>query len=134
MGRGIEYVGSAVKSKGHDVRLFQQRTESNEELTNEILDFEPDLVGFSAMTYAFPDGLEIARRIKQKNPDVYTVFGGYHASSTPEIVQYDSIDFTVIGEGENTLVPKQARFFSVRRRRGSDFSGTHCPRSGRLVA
>ena len=100
----IEYVGSAAKSKGHNVRLFQQRTESNEELTNKILGFEPDLVGFSAMTYAFPDGLEIAGRIKQKNPDVYTVFGGYHASSTPEIVQYDSIDFTVIGEGENALV------------------------------
>ncbi|MFO7986261.1 MAG: cobalamin-dependent protein, partial [Desulfatiglandaceae bacterium] len=43
-----------------------------------ILDYHPDLVGFSATTSGFLDGYELCKRIKDAQPEIRTVFGGVH--------------------------------------------------------
>ena len=74
-------------------------------LIEEILSYNPDVVGFTALTYNFNYSKQIARKIKEKSKkDVITIFGGYHISALPEEVKDDAIDFGVIGEGEITAL------------------------------
>lgn len=99
----IEYIGAIAKAEGCEVKIIQQQQKSDEEMLQEIIDFSPQLVGFSVMTYNYPASLTLARKIKQYNPKILTVFGGYHPSFFPEIVKENAIDFVIIGEGEETF-------------------------------
>lgn len=99
----IEYIGAIAKAEGCEVRIIQQQQKSDEEMLQEIIDFSPQLVGFSVMTYNYPASLTLARKIKHYNPEILTIFGGYHPSFFPEIVKEDAIDFAIIGEGEATF-------------------------------
>jgi anaerobic magnesium-protoporphyrin IX monomethyl ester cyclase len=72
---------------------------------SDILDTDPDLVGFSTTTSGFLDAHEMARYIKKARPEVPTVFGGVHVSSLGgELLRrFDAIDYLVMGEGEVTM-------------------------------
>lgn len=99
----IEYIGAIAKAEGLAVRIIQQQHKSNQEVFQEIVDFSPQLVGFSVMTYNYPASLFLSKKIKQHGPKILTIFGGYHPSFCPEIVKEDAIDFVIIGEGEETF-------------------------------
>ncbi|MGB3479831.1 MAG: radical SAM protein [bacterium] len=99
----IEYIGSIAKAEGYDVKIIQQQQRSEQEVLHEILDFSPQIIGFSVMTYNHLASLLLAKKIKQHNSKILTVFGGYHPSYYPEIVKEDAIDFIIIGEGEETF-------------------------------
>jgi anaerobic magnesium-protoporphyrin IX monomethyl ester cyclase len=99
----IEYIGAIAKAEGYDVKIIQQQYKSDDEILQEIIDFSPQLVGFSVMTYNYFASLSLAKKIKQYNPGILTVFGGYHPSFFPEIVKENAIDFVIIGEGEETF-------------------------------
>ncbi len=74
-----------------------------------ILDYlkiqQPDFIGFSCTTSSFFDGVRISKLAKAILPDIKVVFGGVHVSSLKEYIlqEFDCIDFSVIGEGEQTL-------------------------------
>ena len=62
-------------------------------------------VGISITTPTYQKGLEIARRLKQKSPNIKTILGGYHTKGQSRfIAQHPEIDFVVEGEGEKGLV------------------------------
>jgi len=62
-------------------------------------------VGISVNTPTYQKGLEIARRLKQKSPDIKTILGGHHTKGQSRfIAQHPEIDFVVEGEGEKGLV------------------------------
>lgn len=102
----IEYIGAVARKEGHNVKILQQRIESADDLVDKILAQEPDLIGYSCMTWGFPFAKELATRIKEKRK-VINVFGGYHVSAvSEEDVAKDideTIDFVVLGEGEYTF-------------------------------
>jgi radical SAM superfamily enzyme YgiQ (UPF0313 family) len=58
----------------------------------------PDIALFSLMTYQYPLGEEIAKKIKQISPNIIIIAGGYHPSSN--IKPSYPFDFFVKGEGE----------------------------------
>lgn len=94
----IEYIGAHLKSVGHDVELIQQLSHRNDQIIAEVVKRKPDVVGFSCMTYSYPDTLELAEAIKQEMPFVQTILGGYHVigmDTSPEC-----FDFVIRGEGE----------------------------------
>lgn len=64
-----------------------------------------DIVGFSAYVWNFEISLEIARRLRSVDDDVLIVFGGPHVPDDPSdfLAEYDFIDLTVHGEGEQTF-------------------------------
>ena len=116
-----EYIGAIAKEEGYVVKIIQQQHKSDQEVLQEIIDFSPQVVGFSVMTYNYPASLSLAKRIKQHNPDILIVFGGYHPSYCPEIVKDDAIDYVIMGEGEETfrellkvLNEKRADFTKIR--------------------
>jgi len=76
-----------------------------ERQVRKILAMEPDLVGFSATTSSFPDAVDFAQAIKSARPETLTVVGGVHASAMGAVLleRFASVDFLVLGEGEETL-------------------------------
>jgi len=94
---GIAYVIESTKKAGHDAALYYG-TPPLEKLLNS------DVVAFSLLTKDVPVGLDIAKKVKNSNPNIVTVVGGPHISGDPNFVLEDSIDYGVIGEGEETFV------------------------------
>jgi anaerobic magnesium-protoporphyrin IX monomethyl ester cyclase len=100
---GIEYIGGIVALKGHRVKIIQQESLSTENFLKKILDFDPDLVGFSVLAYNFNYSKKLAGEIKARTSRIVTVFGGDFPSALPEIVKDKTIDYVVMGEGEITF-------------------------------
>lgn len=117
----IEYIGATAKSEGFEVKIIQQQHRLDQEVFQEIIDFSPQLIAFSVMTYNYPASLSLSKKIKQHDPKILTIFGGYHPSFCPNIVKEEAIDFVIIGEGEETirellkvLNEKRADFTKIR--------------------
>ncbi|MCP4603096.1 MAG: radical SAM protein [Proteobacteria bacterium] len=72
---------------------------------NKVLEFQPNLVGFSTTTSGFWDAYDMAKRIKAIRPEVRNIFGGVHVSGIgPELMErFEAIDYLALGEGEVTL-------------------------------
>jgi radical SAM superfamily enzyme YgiQ (UPF0313 family) len=62
-----------------------------------------DVVGISAITRTQPPSYDLARRLKEWNPNIRILFGGPHVTAFPEeALQYG--DVVVRREGDATLV------------------------------
>jgi radical SAM superfamily enzyme YgiQ (UPF0313 family) len=72
-------------------------------LLNKIKEEKPDLIGFSVLSFNYPEAIMIARFIK----DYFTIkiiFGGVHVILAPEeVIENNAIDIISIGEGEQVL-------------------------------
>jgi radical SAM superfamily enzyme YgiQ (UPF0313 family) len=101
---GIECVGSVLKEKGYDIKIFQQKEVSINELVRRVIETNPQVVGFTSYSYNFHSAVEIAKKIKEKNPNILNIFGGYHITFCLDEVKNDFIDFVVRGEGELTIL------------------------------
>jgi anaerobic magnesium-protoporphyrin IX monomethyl ester cyclase len=115
---GISMLSAIAKAHGHQsnlafsASLFHDRFnlempwlspyfDDTAELIKAIERQQPDVVAFSPLTSTYQWSLHIARRAKELNPAVKTVFGGVHASAVPHLLlQQPVVDFVVIGEGD----------------------------------
>jgi len=72
---------------------------------HEILNEEPDLIGFSAQCTTYPGVIRISKEIKKKRNDVKIVIGGHNASFVDEVTldRFPFVDAVVRGEGEITF-------------------------------
>jgi anaerobic magnesium-protoporphyrin IX monomethyl ester cyclase len=78
---------------------------SFDQMRERIRNFDPDLVGFSAMSVEANEMAELARIVKELKPSCPTILGGPHASVFYDYVLKDTnIDYVVIGEGERTFL------------------------------
>ena len=99
----LGYLGAVLKDEGHEVNIVQQNALSDDELLGIVRSQNPDLVGFSTLTYTSEHALDLAQRIKRELENVPIVFGGYHPSGFPALVESNSVDYVVNGEGEKTI-------------------------------
>ncbi|PTD94754.1 hypothetical protein C9439_00825 [archaeon SCG-AAA382B04] len=66
---------------------------------------KPLVIGISANTGSYLNGLKIVKKIKDIDKDIITVMGGTHPTiMTKEVLEEDGIDFLVLGEGEKTTL------------------------------
>jgi anaerobic magnesium-protoporphyrin IX monomethyl ester cyclase len=118
---GVEYLSASLKKQGYDVRLFfdpmtfggslfvkvnfvNKRFNLKDKIIEKIISFNPDIIGFSAMTHNYQWSLSIANEIK-KRANIPIIFGGIHPTSVPEIVlKQESIDLVAVGEAEESFV------------------------------
>ncbi len=116
----IEYLSAVLKKAGHrcslcfDPQLFDDTFLKNrmlkrffdysDEIIGELRAYAPDLIAFSVVSDNYPWAIALADKIK-KALDVPIVFGGVHPTSVPEyVIMQPSVDYLVIGEGEDALV------------------------------
>jgi len=77
---------------------------SVDQILDEIEKHNPNLIGLSVFTVAVYDNLYLAKRIKERFPEIVIVFGGYHVNCYyEEILETGLVDFCVLGEGEVTI-------------------------------
>ena len=71
-----------------------------------------DIVGFSTYVWNGQISLEIARRLKERQPETLIVFGGPHVPDQPEafLRAHPFIDVAVHNEGEQTFLRLLERF------------------------
>ncbi|GAG46771.1 unnamed protein product, partial [marine sediment metagenome] len=99
---GLCYIGAYLKQFGHQIKIFHQLDETNEQIIGKLEEFKPSLVGFSVFVTSYSNSLELAKMAKEKL-GAWTVFGNVEPSVYPEMVKDDAIDFAVMGEGELTI-------------------------------
>ena len=100
---GLCTISAFLKSKGHQVVVYQQFSQSESQVADEVEKWDPDVVGFSCIDISFPGALKMARMVKALLPKALVVFGGEHATANPQLAADPSVDLLVIGEGEITL-------------------------------
>jgi anaerobic magnesium-protoporphyrin IX monomethyl ester cyclase len=105
---GITGVAAMLRDGGHEVALFVLGKRPERALEG-IREWEPDAVGFSALTGGHRRLLEFARNLKRRLP-VPVVFGGPHATFFPEIVELPYVDAVCRGEGEEAAREFADRF------------------------
>jgi anaerobic magnesium-protoporphyrin IX monomethyl ester cyclase len=72
-------------------------------ILKEIRREQPDLIGFSVLSFNFHEAIMIARFIKE-HISVKIIFGGVHVILSPqEVIHHHEVDIICIGEGEKVL-------------------------------
>ena len=75
------------------------------EVKNVIKEYQPDVIGVSVKSATYISSQNIAKIAKEVNPNIKIIFGGPHPTiAKKEIFNNPLIDFSVIAEGEVTIV------------------------------
>lgn len=86
----------------HDVVIFDGKCEEEDALGEVIAGFEPEVVGFTAMTCEANTVIRLAAEIKQHRRPII-VAGGNHASGNPDYFNRAEFDYIVIGPGKKSF-------------------------------
>lgn len=103
---GLLYVGAALEEAGYGIKVLdtQLYNWSTTETAQQACGLKPGAVGVYCNTSNYRRAVELASEIKT-GLNVPVIFGGPHATIRPkEVLNNDSVDFVVIGEGEKTVV------------------------------
>ncbi len=98
----ILFIADYLIKRNVDVRIFDLRFDSLDQVKNAISNNEPEYIGISVMTgpqiyYA----LKICKSIKKEFNKIKIVWGGIHSTILPtQTLQNKLIDFVIRGEGE----------------------------------
>lgn len=98
---GVMYLASVTEREGYETTITDLRDKSLEESLFFIL--KSDIYGFTCTTPEYPYCKEIARELKQREPNSLLIIGGAHPTACPEKI--DSIfDVISVGEGERVIL------------------------------
>ena len=77
------------------------------DVASQLLETEPDAIGFTALGCNFVAVVKIARQIKQQSPKTLVLLGGPHSTvlESPIMTKFTDFDVLVRGEAEKTIVP-----------------------------
>jgi len=93
------YLNEKIGLKKEHIRIFDKNISDN--VTSEVLEFSPDIIGITSMTVDYGKAIIFAREVKKRS-SAKMILGGVHISTLPE--SFDKVfDIGVIGEGEKTL-------------------------------
>ena len=106
---GMGYLLAVAKRNGLRARFIDMGVAqfSVQDLLEYIGRVNPKLVGFTAYTVQIKSAAFIAKKIKERFPNMLVCAGGVHATVTPKetLEEFGSFDFAVCGEAE-LILPK----------------------------
>lgn len=101
---GILSLASMIQRYGYDVKVLDAHAEglTIDQIIDEIKDFQPEVVGLTAMTVMISASASIAKAVKEHNPNITTIIGGVHVTAEPieTLNRYPQFDYATVGEGE----------------------------------
>jgi anaerobic magnesium-protoporphyrin IX monomethyl ester cyclase len=104
---GLAYLCSYLKANGVECRIFDAYYNSwpEKDLCDRVVAYNPDLVGFTAMTHEIVTAAQIASRLKSMI-HVPAVIGGCHITALPgrTLVEFPVFDYGIRGEAEASLL------------------------------
>jgi len=105
---GLAFLAAVLEEAQFEVRIldFVVQPYSREGLEAVLSDFQPALVGLTAVTMTFHSAREVLADLKQIDPTLPAVMGGPHVTfcARQTLEEVPELDFIVLGEGEATLV------------------------------
>jgi anaerobic magnesium-protoporphyrin IX monomethyl ester cyclase len=105
---GLACLAAALESADIDVKIldFVVFPYSKKHLEKELQQFDPHMLGVTAVTMSVDSALKVVQDAKSIAPEVLTVMGGPHVTfcARETMRAYEAIDFIVLGEGEETIV------------------------------
>ncbi|MBW2999492.1 B12-binding domain-containing radical SAM protein [Candidatus Woesearchaeota archaeon] len=122
---GLAYLAGALREK-YTVNVLDLTAKAAIENKNpeEILNIElrkhqPEIVGITSTSPTHKSALKIARKVKQQS-NIPIIKGGPHETNCAEttIRNNPEIDYSVVGEGEETIVELAERIFSGKNVKG----------------
>jgi len=103
---GMLYIATYLRENGIDVSIIDEAAQgySLKDTVDWVKKENPDILGFSTCSSSGRKAALIAERVKQKNPDIVTVFGNFYATFNAERIlkKYPFVDVIIRGEGEHT--------------------------------
>ena len=78
---GLNSIAANIQNKNFDVKVLDlvlAIKDPGQTLYKYIKGYNPDIVGFSCMTFQYDDTIRLARLVKEYNQNIKVVFGGYH--------------------------------------------------------
>ena len=104
---GICYLAAVMEKHGIDVKIFDSYYEgqSAKQLVTHLFDYNPDLIGVTAMTHEVSTAAKIISQVK-KTLACKVVIGGPNCTALPErtLREFPFFDFGIYGEGEKPLL------------------------------
>jgi len=97
---GVMILSSLMKSKGHEVKGAMSK---NEDVEAVVEGFKPEMIAYSAITGEEKELFDLNRKLKEKHEFV-SVWGGPHATFSPEMIEEQGVDVVCLGEGEEAMV------------------------------
>jgi len=104
---GIGYLMAVAEREGIHVELIDEQIENDviEAVKNHVKNMKrPHIFGFSVLTAALKNSIDVSKKLKELYPDSMIIFGGIHPSALPEeVLSHAHIDLVVMGEGETAI-------------------------------
>lgn len=88
----MEYVGTLVKSLGHDVLLIDLQVD-NKNLNHYLKKYNPHIVMFTSYLMHVNVVKKYSDIVKMYNPNIITAVGGVQTEVTPELLQHKNMDY-----------------------------------------
>lgn len=110
---GILYIASAIQNNTfgqtnhHQVNvlpLHLYQSDFEVEFDKTVKRFQPDIIGYSAITPSFNIMVNLSINAKKISPKIINIFGGYQSSKESKmLLNKNHADYVVLGEGERTF-------------------------------
>jgi radical SAM superfamily enzyme YgiQ (UPF0313 family) len=104
---GLLYIAAYLQANtDHEVQVLDAQFDQDPEagLRNRVREFDPDMIGMTAMTMTLLDVIAAVKIVKSVKEGVRVALGGPHVNIFPtETLELGNIDFVVVGEGEKTF-------------------------------
>ncbi|HIN86850.1 MAG TPA: radical SAM protein [Myxococcales bacterium] len=104
---GLTYLGAVLLRDGFNVRIYDQHAvhEDNEALMAIIREYQPDVVGFSCLTFVMETVEEASRLIRSYDSKIKILAGNIHATYFPkEMIEQEIADYVIREEGEEAIL------------------------------
>ena len=104
---GLMYIASYINQHSeYQIKIFDSRLYKDylQYIKDLYHNFQPDVIGISALTLEAPRMFQMAELIKSLAKNITVIVGGPHFTSAPEeVIRNHNIDIGIIGEGEITF-------------------------------
>lgn len=94
---GIAYLSAMLKENGYQAHLLL-----TSELNNAVID--TPIVAYSVTTGKHRHYVEVNRQVKERYPNIISIFGGPHCTFFPDFAKEYGVDFIFRGEGFEAIV------------------------------
>ncbi|OQD58685.1 putative oxidoreductase [Methanobrevibacter arboriphilus JCM 13429 = DSM 1125] len=123
----LMYLAGALEKASFSVKIFDDDLYQlgNDKILKVVSKIDPMVVGLTATTATINNALEYVKNIKRVLPNVLSVIGGPHTTFVPEetLIDEESLDVVVIGEGEETFVDLVEAFIKTQYKKLSKVKG-----------
>ncbi len=106
---GLAAMSGVLKARGHDVSLIHVCDNlwdlpTTEQVLDQIDEYKPDIVGFSAMSQQYEWCRVVSRALRERHPDLPQAIGGVHCTMVPDEVTNDALfEWVFVGECDESF-------------------------------